>query len=256
MALALPYATPAGRPFPGRSLIVAVAFGVILTTLVIQGLTLRPIIKWPRHSRAIFRSGRKKNTHRLAAAHAAMKRIDELAAHEALASSAAGHLRSDIVQRTRLALDEIAHVRTARWSDRRRHHATRGTRRRATPAGTPSCACADAADAIGDEAMRRVLDDLDGKNYATATSPSTRHLIGPKECGSRQTTTRRKHGLTKETDNKHRREQKAVHDSSLVSVFFVSSVPFRVFVAVVVCAVGTAVAGHLPCWRLRLSPPA
>ncbi len=39
-AFALPLALPTGRPFPGRDLILFVAFSVILVTLVLQGLTL------------------------------------------------------------------------------------------------------------------------------------------------------------------------------------------------------------------------
>jgi CPA1 family monovalent cation:H+ antiporter len=44
-ALALPLETDAGTPFPGRELIVFLAFGVILGTLVIQGLTLPGLIR-------------------------------------------------------------------------------------------------------------------------------------------------------------------------------------------------------------------
>jgi CPA1 family monovalent cation:H+ antiporter len=44
-ALALPLETDAGNPFPGRELIVFLAFGVILGTLVIQGLTLPGLIR-------------------------------------------------------------------------------------------------------------------------------------------------------------------------------------------------------------------
>jgi CPA1 family monovalent cation:H+ antiporter len=39
-ALAVPATTASGQPFPGRSLILFVAFTVILTTLVVQGLSL------------------------------------------------------------------------------------------------------------------------------------------------------------------------------------------------------------------------
>jgi CPA1 family monovalent cation:H+ antiporter len=45
MALAIPLMTSAGAPFPHRGLIMDVAFGVILVTLVVQGLTLRPLAR-------------------------------------------------------------------------------------------------------------------------------------------------------------------------------------------------------------------
>jgi Na+/H+ antiporter len=43
-ALAVPLSTDAGDPFPGRNLIVFLTFSVILATLVLQGLTLGPLI--------------------------------------------------------------------------------------------------------------------------------------------------------------------------------------------------------------------
>jgi CPA1 family monovalent cation:H+ antiporter len=47
-ALALPTITAAGAPFPNRALLVATTFGVILATMLLQGLTLAPLIKWMR----------------------------------------------------------------------------------------------------------------------------------------------------------------------------------------------------------------
>lgn len=47
-ALALPRTTTAGVPFPNRELIVTSTFGVIVATLLLQGLTLGPLIKWLR----------------------------------------------------------------------------------------------------------------------------------------------------------------------------------------------------------------
>src|SRR5204862_920613 len=45
-ALALPLTLDNGRPFPGRDLILFLTFVVILVTLVLQGLTLPPLIRW------------------------------------------------------------------------------------------------------------------------------------------------------------------------------------------------------------------
>jgi monovalent cation/hydrogen antiporter len=44
-ALALPLTTAAGTPFPARDEIVVLTFAVILATLVLQGLTLGPVIR-------------------------------------------------------------------------------------------------------------------------------------------------------------------------------------------------------------------
>ncbi|MEY2409582.1 MAG: monovalent cation/hydrogen antiporter [Verrucomicrobiota bacterium] len=45
-AMALPITTRDGRPFPGRDLILFLTFVVILATLVVQGLSLAPLIRW------------------------------------------------------------------------------------------------------------------------------------------------------------------------------------------------------------------
>ncbi|HEX2126973.1 MAG TPA: Na+/H+ antiporter [Thermoleophilaceae bacterium] len=45
-ALAIPLETDAGAPFPARDLLILLAFVVILVTLVGQGLTLGPLMRW------------------------------------------------------------------------------------------------------------------------------------------------------------------------------------------------------------------
>jgi monovalent cation/hydrogen antiporter len=45
IALALPQLTVAGAPFPARGLIVFITFGVVFTTLVLQGLTAGPLTR-------------------------------------------------------------------------------------------------------------------------------------------------------------------------------------------------------------------
>jgi CPA1 family monovalent cation:H+ antiporter len=45
-ALAIPFLLPNGEPFPGRNLILLVTFCVIFGTLVLQGLTLAPLVRW------------------------------------------------------------------------------------------------------------------------------------------------------------------------------------------------------------------
>jgi monovalent cation/hydrogen antiporter len=45
-ALALPLVIEGSKPFPQRNLIIFLTFSVIFSTLVVQGLTVRPLIKW------------------------------------------------------------------------------------------------------------------------------------------------------------------------------------------------------------------
>jgi Na+/H+ antiporter len=76
-ALALPFETASGAPFPGRDLIIFLTFSVILATLVVQGLSLPPLI------RALGleddRIGEKEESKgRIKVADAALQRLDEL----------------------------------------------------------------------------------------------------------------------------------------------------------------------------------
>jgi CPA1 family monovalent cation:H+ antiporter len=47
-ALSIPLATRAGTPLPERSLILVVAIAVIVTSLIVQGFTLAPLVTWAR----------------------------------------------------------------------------------------------------------------------------------------------------------------------------------------------------------------
>lgn len=49
-ALALPTSTASGAPLPGRDVVIAVTFVVILLTLIVLGLTLPAIVRWARLS--------------------------------------------------------------------------------------------------------------------------------------------------------------------------------------------------------------
>jgi CPA1 family monovalent cation:H+ antiporter len=45
IALALPAVTAAGAPFPARGLTIFITFGVVFATLVLQGFTLKPLVR-------------------------------------------------------------------------------------------------------------------------------------------------------------------------------------------------------------------
>ncbi|HNG54903.1 MAG TPA: Na+/H+ antiporter [Nitrospira sp.] len=76
-ALALPMTTGTGAPFPFRSEIILISFAVILVTLVLQGLSLPPIIRWLRleDEDDLDREQRLAREH---AATAALARLDEV----------------------------------------------------------------------------------------------------------------------------------------------------------------------------------
>jgi len=80
-ALALPLTTDAGQPFPNRPLIIFLTFGVILGTLVLQGLTLPAVVKMLGLEDE-GRAEKEETKARLYAAEAALARLEELAEEE------------------------------------------------------------------------------------------------------------------------------------------------------------------------------
>ncbi|MGQ0810171.1 MAG: cation:proton antiporter [Nitrospiraceae bacterium] len=77
-ALALPHATSAGAPFPFRSEIILITFMVILSTLVLQGLSLAPLLRILKLERdeTLEREEAHAREH---AATSALERLNELA---------------------------------------------------------------------------------------------------------------------------------------------------------------------------------
>jgi Na+/H+ antiporter len=83
-ALAIPFLTSAGQIFPHRDLILFVTFGVIVVTLVAQGLMLPPVIRWlglAKHANIEMRNEHKQEmTARREAIEAGRRRLEELLA--------------------------------------------------------------------------------------------------------------------------------------------------------------------------------
>jgi CPA1 family monovalent cation:H+ antiporter len=97
-ALALPLVTKNGAPFPKRELIVFLTFSVILGTLVFQGLTLSPLIRWLKipddHSLE-----EEERQARLQANQAALARITEIAKRRKFDQAVVQRLRSEYEDR-------------------------------------------------------------------------------------------------------------------------------------------------------------
>jgi CPA1 family monovalent cation:H+ antiporter len=77
-ALAVPLVVSAGTPFPSRNLVIFLSFGVILSTLILQGLSLPLLIR----ALKLREDGQDENEEmkgRSAAAQAALRRLDQVA---------------------------------------------------------------------------------------------------------------------------------------------------------------------------------
>jgi CPA1 family monovalent cation:H+ antiporter len=99
-ALAIPLNSDDGTPFPARDLVVFLSFAVIFATLVVQGTTLGPLIKWlkvggDRNAEIEEEMARRK------IAHAALAELDRLAESDLVALEIAPALRADINAKVR-----------------------------------------------------------------------------------------------------------------------------------------------------------
>jgi len=99
-ALALPLTIQNGSPFPGRDLILFLTFIVILATLVVQGLSLPPLIRWLgiKDDGAAEKEEREA---RLKANQAALARLNEIAERDPAKADALQRLRIEYEDRIR-----------------------------------------------------------------------------------------------------------------------------------------------------------
>ena len=99
-ALAIPFLLPNGEPFPGRDLIILLTFCVIFATLVLQGLTLAPLVSWLGvvDDHVIEKEER---LARLKANEAALARLEELESSNRARRETAERLRSEYEDRIR-----------------------------------------------------------------------------------------------------------------------------------------------------------
>ena len=97
-ALAIPLSTASGAPFPHRDLILAITFGLIVITLVGQGLLLPGVVRWlglERH--AVDERRREREAEAAARADAltmVLGRLDQLAAEDRMAPEVLAPLRA------------------------------------------------------------------------------------------------------------------------------------------------------------------
>ena len=101
LAAAIPTMTAAGTPFPGRDLIIAITFAVILVTLLGQGFTLAPLLRWLGVRETGEDERREEIAARIEASEAALARLEELATESWMHPDALSHTRDRYRLRTR-----------------------------------------------------------------------------------------------------------------------------------------------------------
>jgi len=103
-ALSIPLTAADGTPLPRRDLVLVLATAVIVISLVVQGLTLEPLVRLAGIARPAA-ARHEETMARLRLAEAALARLDELAASQCAAD--------DVIDRARASLQaRIGHART------------------------------------------------------------------------------------------------------------------------------------------------
>jgi CPA1 family monovalent cation:H+ antiporter len=98
-ALALPLALGDGRPFPYRAEIVLITMCVIVVTLVVQGLSLAPLIRWLRFPAETTHHEEVQHARQEALRHA-LEKIDDLADESWVRPEDVAQLREQYTQRS------------------------------------------------------------------------------------------------------------------------------------------------------------
>jgi monovalent cation/hydrogen antiporter len=105
-ALAIPFLLPNGQPFPGRDLILLLTFCVIFVTLVLQGLTLTPLVHWLKIKDDRI-TEKEERLARLKANEAALARLEEIASRNRAKPRTVERLRSEYEDRIRQLRSEV-----------------------------------------------------------------------------------------------------------------------------------------------------
>jgi CPA1 family monovalent cation:H+ antiporter len=172
-ALAIPFTTESGAPFPGRDLVIFLTFCVIFVTLVGQGLTLQSLIRW-LDIQDDGSSEKEEIKARLLAAEAALQRIDELADEGWVKEDTVERMRGMYGYRRRRFATRHASVNDKRVSDfaadlgdggdedyEARSANYQRLRRELLEAEREAVLLLRSEGKIGDQVMRRVERDLD-----------------------------------------------------------------------------------------------
>ena len=101
-ALALPLTLLDGTPFPERDLIIFLTFVVIAVTLVLQGLTLAPLIRGLQVG-SDWSEQEEQQRARMALTHAALAAIAEVVAQENVSNELADRIRAEFAEKITLS---------------------------------------------------------------------------------------------------------------------------------------------------------
>lgn len=156
-ALAIPFVVANGAPFPGRDLILLLTFYVIFGTLVLQGLTLSPLVHWlgivDDHV-----TDKEERLARLKANEAAVARIEELRSSKRARPETIDRLRSEYDDRIRQLSNETSPEEGVRRLYSRDFE---DLARKALETERDTVIALRNEESINDEVLRRIQHDID-----------------------------------------------------------------------------------------------
>src|SRR6266404_5523037 len=156
-ALAIPFLLTNGEPFPGRDLILLLTFCVIFGTLVVQGLTLKPLVRVLRivddHA-----TEKEERLARLKANEAALDRIEDIGSSGQARPESIERLRSEYADRIRQLSRETSHEEGIR---RLYSKDFEQLAREALDTERETVIALRNQDTINDEVLRRIQHDID-----------------------------------------------------------------------------------------------
>jgi NhaP-type Na+/H+ or K+/H+ antiporter len=156
-ALAIPFLLPDGEPFPGRNLILLLTFCVIFATLVLQGLTLTPLVRWlgvvDDHV-----TEKEERLARLKANEAALARLEAIESSHRARHETVERLRTEYADRIGQLRREVPHEEGVRrlFSEDFEELA-----REALQTERDTVLALRNEEAINDQALRRIQRDID-----------------------------------------------------------------------------------------------
>jgi len=156
-ALAIPFVLANGAPFSGRDLILLLTFCVIFGTLVVQGLTLKPLVRWLKIVNDHVPE-KEERLARLKANEAALARIEEMGSSGQARPESIERLRSEYADRIRQLSKDTSHEESVRRLFSRDFEELA---REALETERDTVIALRNDEAINDEVLRRIQHDID-----------------------------------------------------------------------------------------------
>jgi CPA1 family monovalent cation:H+ antiporter len=108
-ALSIPLTTNSGAPLPERGLLLVLAVTVIVISLIVQGLTLQPLVRRTAVAQSVASTQQEEAVAQLRLAEAGITRLDELAASQDIPDAEIDRIRHALnarIGRARAHLDQ------------------------------------------------------------------------------------------------------------------------------------------------------